>query len=766
MPLSNEPKKLEGEETTLKIYRGYLTKFLMQKGCTWGLGLFASEDNDKSQIRIKGHITNMKTRVLYEIRGHMETHNKYGTTFEVESYAVADTLTQKAAIRYLSGATFPGIGRKTAEMIVDYYQDDTIRKIKRHPESLREVPNLPPHLAEIIIGRLKQSPLEDLRQTFFENNLSVPLLEKITDLTNDSEEIRELFVNDFYSFARNNNLKPIAKIDEIALFFGEDKNSPNRIGHWAEAVALQTIFNSGHTYLDLDTLKKALQKRLNIYDEIIIRDGLMYAKKNRLLYFEKGKIYPRESWEDEETISQGLADLLQPTLKLTAVSKTRFNQVLKKVELELGKILNINNFHFDDGQIEALRMFLKEPVLIVSGGPGTGKSTLIYGFILLYRYLFNHPPVGVATPTGRASARLKDIVEGLNPSTIHKLLEANENGTFGFNEDRPLNFEFMVLDEMSMVDNHVFAQFLKAKGPLKKLVLIGDFNQLPPVNYGNLFAELATNKNFAFIKLKTIHRQQKGNGIIDLASHIENGTLESLDWHNLGNVETYFDQSSQDNYKTLQLDYQLHLNNIEKFANAYQIITPFYAGSLGIENLNNFIQASFNPALVDKKTTKSKTYHRGFYTYALNDKVMCLKNNSEQDLTNGEIGTIQDLSFLDQKLHQASVKFGDHKLVNLTPDQFDDLALGYACSVHKTQGSEYQRVVLILESSSRNFFLNRKLIYTAITRAKEELLIIGDEKVLLEACKREPKPRFSTLGVKIEEKLQKKQQSKNNKEEE
>lgn len=728
-----------------KIYRGYLTKFLIQKG-DWGLALFINEENTKSQIKIKGRITEMKPKLLYEIKGKKETHARYGVSIEVETYFQADSLTQKAAIKYLSGATFPGIGRKTAEMIAEFYQEDTIRKIKQRPESLYEITALPSHLARIIIERLKTNPLEDLRQSFYENNLSIVILDKILELTDDFEEIQSLFRNDFYSFARKNHFKPFAKIDEIALFFGESATSSSRVGHWAEAISLQLAFSSGNTFIGLEKLKPQLMKKLEIRDESTIMSGLIYAKTNQLLYFDNGKIYPSESWEDEEAIATGLVSLLQKNQ--LSISKARFETTLKKVETELGIILKKEDFHFDSSQVEALKTFLKAPVLLVSGGPGTGKSTLIYGFVLLYRYLFNQPSIGVATPTGRASARLKDVVEDLNPSTIHKLLEANEDGTFAIDIERPLNYELMIVDEMSMVDNHVFAQLIKAKGPLRKIVLVGDLNQLPPVNYGNLFNDLATNENFTFVELNQIHRQKNGNGIIDLASHIQQKTIQNLDWKTLTNVETYFNQNAQDNYKTLQLDYGANLNKITNSHNSYQIIAPFYAGPLGVENINNFVQESFN-----NDENSPKRYHRGLYKYGLNDKVMCLKNNSELDLTNGETGIIKELKFLNQKLDQATIQFNEEKTVVFNADQFDDLALSYACSVHKTQGSEYQRVVLILENNPRNFFLNRKLIYTAVTRAKEELLIIGDEKSFLEACLREPNSRLSTLSDKIRAKI-------------
>lgn len=731
-------------EINSKIYRGYLTRFLLKKDTGWGLALFADEQNQKLQIKIKGQIGSMQPKVLYEIQGVNEKHQKFGTSVNVENYKLAEINSPDATIKYLASPFFPGIGQKAATLIVNHYQTEVLKKIKNDPETLFLVAGLSRKQATIVLEKLTKVQEDDLTELFYENNLSLEIYHQVQKLKSPNDTIRAVLENEFLAFARTFNLYPFEQADKIALHFGLEPTSNERIAFWAEKIALRIAFASGDTYTTLNNLKTQLKKTLQISDQKLIQAGLLYAKEHQLLYFVNQKIYSAEAWEDEQTIVTGLKDL--KTKKENSRLPNQFSQALKIVEKQVSQILKVSNFAYDQDQVEALKTFLKSPVTLITGGPGTGKTTLITGLILLYQHYFSQNRIGIAAPTGRAAARLKESLINQRCVTIHKMLEADDKGNFAMNEKFPLNFDLLILDETSMVENHLFAQLIKAKGPkLKKIVLVGDCNQLPPIGYGQIFDDLIQSQSFAFCQLQKIHRQAKGNGVIDLALAIQNNQVNKINWEKLNHVEAYFDQNLQNSYQMLKLDYALNQKAIAKSPFNYQVITPFYAGELGIESLNSFIQTTFN----DQIKTKKMIYDRGRYRYAVGDKIMNLKNNADLDLTNGEMGIIKELKLLDAKTVQAIAEFSGEKNIVLDNALFNDVALGYACSVHKTQGSEYQNVVFVLESSTNNFFLNKRLIYTAVTRAKANLLIIGDYELFCQASAREAKPRKTTIQEKL-----------------
>lgn len=237
------------------------------------------------------------------------------------------------------------------------------------------------------------------------------------------------------------------------------------------------------------------------------------------------KIYSNESWNDENDIVAGIASLNKPSPQ---VSPKKIAELLAKTEAEVRKLLKITTFKFDQGQRECLEKLITNPLLVISGGPGSGKSTLIVGLAILFRFLEPQAKINLTTPTGRASIRLKSVVPDFDPMTLHRLLEFDEN-EFHRNATNPLEAKLVIIDEMSMVDNHLFASFLRAAHNLDKLVLVGDINQLPPVNYGDIFHDLISSGAFATCHLVNNHRQNRASGIIRLAEAIQNNSLHDID---------------------------------------------------------------------------------------------------------------------------------------------------------------------------------------------------------------------------------------------
>lgn len=724
-------------------YQGFIKKFLLKKDNGWSMALFTDTNKNGMNIKIIGNISEMKVRINYDIFGTIEKNAKYGISFKVQSYKQLEMKDPKKIISFLSSSIFPGIGVKTASTIVDFLGENTLFSINSNPDSLYQVPDLDPLKAKMIIMKLKENSESDLRRVFLENELSISVYEEIYQLTQNEDEILELLKNDFHGWSRINKIGSFEKNDKIALYFGLDPLCKERIAYWAEYLCLKLHFNNGYTFTNLESLIKEINKLFNISHSDIVQ-GLLWAKKMELLYFHDQKIYSQESWEDEEIIVKSLEKLLKtPKLK---IDEEQFNQAIGLSEKKMSQTLNVDNFQYSKQQKDAIKKVMNEPIVLITGGPGTGKSTLVSGIIHVYQEIFKINSIGIATPTGRAAARLKEILpKNNNPITIHKMLEANDKNSFAINENNPLTYDLIILDEMSMVDNHLFSQLMRGKGQLKKIVLVGDSEQLPPVDYGNIFEDLLTSKIFAKEKLEHIYRQGKENGIIQLAHNIQNDLIDDISWAQLNNVKTLFNEDLTNVLQTIEVDYGNNLDKIHKSPLFYQLIAPMYNGNLGIEQLNNFIQNKFN-----NNYQENKSINRiGRYNYTLNDKIMCLKNNTTLDLTNGEIGVIRKIKKNNNFIH-VEAEFSNDKIIELDKNiLLNDIALGYACSVHKTQGSEYERVVLVLDNTSNNFFLNKRIIYTAITRAKSELLIISDKQTLIKALKKQAPIRLSTIKSKL-----------------
>ncbi|ATZ18729.1 exodeoxyribonuclease V subunit alpha [Williamsoniiplasma somnilux] len=731
-------------ETT--ILRGYISRFLTSNTNGWGLAIFVNENNSKAQIKIKGSISLMKAKVLYEINGKYEEHPKYGKSFAVTTFKQAEANSKNQVIKFLSSPIFPGVGEKKAELIVNHFGDQAITQIKNDFDALYEVPGLDKAIARVIIDALKEMQYsERLISEFFEHNLKVDILNQVKKYTEDDDETEHIFKNNFLKFARDKNIFPFEEADRVAVHFGLDLNSPERIGHWAAKIVLDLCMQTGNTYTDKRNLDAKVVKDLKIYDSELVLAGYKYAKENQLLFFVDGKIYCAEAWSDEQLIAQKVCDIKNKIHKLP--SKINLENIIDEIQREIGYEIGKTDFKYDSIQRQALIEFANSNFLILTGGPGTGKTTVIKGMAKLFTKIFNSNNIGIAAPTGRAAARVRESWSELSATTIHKMLEADISNNYLVNEKNPLKFDLLILDECSMIENHLFAQFIKAIGRCKKLVLVGDVNQLPSVGYGNVFEDLIDVNLFSTVKLTNIYRQAQGNGIIELAHAIQNNSLANLDLNNLNNVENFFDQDSEVSLHLLKKDFETNLDSINQNPFNYQIISPMYAGQLGVENLNSEIQVEFNSNIFDK----DKVYDRGRHRYTIGDKIMFLKNDSEMDLTNGESGIIEEIILNKNTLDHALVNFGQDKRISLKTANFEDVSLSYACSVHKTQGSEYKHVVFAIEDNGKSFFLNKKLIYTAITRAKDKLVLIGDKNLFIKAAAREAIPRKTTLKERLKE---------------
>ncbi|QGS51907.1 SF1B family DNA helicase RecD2 [Spiroplasma tabanidicola] len=724
--------------------KGKIKSFIFNNE-SFGIAVFTLMDNDTRSIVIKGEITSMRLNVFYCLNGETVIDRKTNkTVFEVKSLKQIKITSKELVIKYLCSPLFPTVGKKLASNIYEHFGDDTFNKILSNPEEIKNVKDIKDSQVLIILETLKENFEENkVLEIFEEHNLKLEFYTRVEKFCKSKEEIKNTFENNFFEFAENNFLIPFKEVDRVALAFGLEENSSERISWWAKHLANELLMKTGNTYLELSIIKKELQKVFFNINYEIFDEKLIYAKKNKLLIFENKKVYTKESYNDEVVISKSLLEI-ENKIKIT--KKTNLEDYLKEVESFVETSLNIKNFKYNQEQKLALENFLNNNVSIVTGGPGTGKTTVIIGLVKLYELVYKKNDFAIVAPTGRAASRINEV-SNYEATTIHRLLKYTGNNTFEYNDLNKLDRGMLIIDESSMIDNHLFASIFLGLENLNKIVLVGDIDQLPSVSYGNAFEDIIKSNCFSLTKLITNNRQiitGERNSIIDLANCIKNNNIELFDFDNTNNIDFIFENDA--NY-ALEKIKDTYLNNrpidFEEEILNLQIVAPMYKNNLGIDRINNFIQSIVN-------VNKKNIYKRGEVEYKANDKIMYTENDSYLKVFNGDVGYIQEIILENKKFKIAKTYF-NKELKELNSSQFGKVKLNYACSIHKTQGSEYDKVILVLDNTNQysSFLINKKMIYTAITRAKKHLFIIGDKKLFINSCKKEMKERLTTLKDRI-----------------
>ncbi|MDP4040135.1 SF1B family DNA helicase RecD2 [Mycoplasma mycoides] len=724
-------------EEQIKI-RGYLSKFLY-KSDSWALAIFTSENNPNKTIKIKGEISDLKPKILYELIGKQTSHIKYGTSFEVSSFTLASINTEQQIINFLKSDVFPGIGNLTASKIAKLYSKNFIKEILNNKEQFFQIKDISKDKLELIYNKIKQINEQNfLRIEFINHNLNLKILDKLKKFTDDENEIKQILTNNWFEFSFKHELGLMQDIDKIFLNFNNnDINNLTRISYWHLYACSEILFNLGDSYTYKNYLFKKVSDLIKINDLDLLNNALDYAIKNELLVLKNEKIYTYESFNDELVISEVLVN---NHLKTNDIDDDLLTSYINQIQLNT----QIKDFKYDKDQVLALKNFIKHKISIITGGPGTGKTTIIKAIVELFKKVYHSSNYAICTPTGRAAAKIRENFIESNATTIHKLLGYEKDNKFSVNKYHPLDYDLLILDECSMIDARLFSQFLSSINNAKKIVLIGDVDQLASVGYGNVFYDIINSKIICTTNLINIHRQSFNNGIIDLAYMIKNDNLDLNKLQNLDNVEFFFNKDKQACLEYLKTVYSKTIKQTKNI----QVISPVYADILGIENLNSFIQYNFNQNILDT----NNVYDRLRFRYAVNDKVMYLKNDSELNLSNGDIGYICQINKNNNKFNSAIINFNNN-LFEFTSEQFDEINLSYCCSVHKTQGSEYDQVILVLQDTLFSSFLNKKLLYTAITRAKKQLVVIGDFDLFIKASKKNARIRKTTLIEHILDKL-------------
>lgn len=713
---------------------GIITNYIYKADDSlYKIASFTTSDNEK--LTIVGYFPLLEENLSYKFTGEYRIHKTYGKELFVESYSKGETNSLDGLVLYLSSEKFKGIGLKTATKIVQKLGSDCINKIVDDKEVLKGL--VPVKQADMIYDILKDNfKSEEVFAKLFSYGLSskmvYKLFEKYSILASDKvieNPYRLIYEVDGFGFRKSDNL---------ALNIGFKETDSIRIKE-AILYTLDAICNqNGFTFLTEDQLINSsvnvLNKNVNVFiDDSLVKTNLESLKNEGKIIFDSGNYFNKRLYDSEVKTSDRIKLMLAKEKSDVLFDK----QKIKNIVLNLEETLNIK---YTDLQKEAIVRSLSSKLSIITGGPGTGKTTVIKGIINTYAHLVNASvtsdtvsfDIKLLAPTGRAAKRMSEAT-GLKATTIHKGLGYNYDGGFTLNEYNPMFVKLLIIDEASMIDIELAANLFKAIPLSCQVIFVGDENQLPSVGPGAFLHDIIASNTFQITRLKEVMRQEALSNIIKLSKDV---LYEHLDFNMFKeHKEVFYYPSDSTNVSNVLIKIMdAFVNKGGDINKDIQVLIPMYAGVAGIDVINNIIQERYNKS--------PKVLVRGDKLFKVNDKVLQLKNDQKYEIMNGDIGTIIDI-INDNDKSYLLIEF-DERVISYDVKDLDNLCLAYAISVHKSQGSEYKNVIMPIVKSYQ-VMLKKKILYTAITRAKEKLIIIGDYSVLLNAVKNKDSNRQTTL---------------------
>ncbi|WP_203663229.1 ATP-dependent RecD-like DNA helicase [Lacticaseibacillus sp. 53-4] len=676
------------------------------------------------EITVTGNFGDIKEDETYTFVGKVVNHPRYGLQFAADNYQVDKPTSKQGLINYLASDRFPGIGSITAKKIVDALGTGAIDKILKDENVLKPLG----------LNAEKRATLVDNLQLNLGMEQVIIGLNDFGFTSNMAAKIYQKYKTDALDVIKDNPYQLIADIDGIGFKRADaiaanlhiEPDSQIRLGGAVLAELQRLTDGEGDTYVALPVLVNSalgvLESARNVQiDANQVGKAILALTEKGELYADGQRIFPKRLYDAEGEIATRLATLKEPVKD--PPSDKAAAKVIKTVEKEAG-------IHYDETQTAAIKQALQNEIFLLTGGPGTGKTTVVNGIVRAYAELNglsldintykDEPfPLMLAAPTGRAAKRIMETT-GLPASTIHRLLglaiDAQEY------EPKDLPDGLLVVDEMSMVDTYLFRTLLAALHPGIKVILVGDKDQLPSVGPGQVFADLLRSRTLPAMELRHIHRQDEDSSIIPLAHAINAGRLPA-DWQ----------QSKKDRSFILCPPEQLARvvgQVVGKAATQFdkadvQVLAPMYRGPAGIDQLNPLIQDILNP----KKSNRTKEVEFGPVKYRIGDKVLQLVNNPDANVFNGELGIITGITAAkeaESKTDELTIDFDGNELQYQRSD-WSKITLAYATSIHKAQGSEFPVVILPLTLNARRM-LRRNLLYTAVTRARDFLILMGDAR--------------------------------------
>ena len=685
-----------------------------------------------------------------ELKGEYTVHPSYGPQFQVESYAIKAPQDIVSIERYLGSGAIKGVGAALAARIVRRFKEDTFRIIEEEPERLAEIKGISERKAQEIAEQTEEK--RELRQAMiFLQNYGISLTLAV--------KIYQTYQLDMYRIIQENPYKLAEDVtgvgfkiaDEIAHKVGIHMDSDFRIRSGILYV-LQQASLEGHTYLPKELLTRRACELLEV-DADAIEKHYMDMTIDRKLVMKQTEdqvqIYASTFYYMELNVAVMLREL-----------NVKYDFSETAVEQRIRKIEELSDLKLDEMQHIAVVEAVRSGLLVITGGPGTGKTTTINTIIQFFES--EGMDISLAAPTGRAAKRMSETT-GYEAKTIHRLLEISggmdEHAGFERNEQNPLETDVLIIDEMSMVDITLIHNLLKAVVAGTRVILVGDVNQLPSVGPGCVLKDIIDSHACNVVRLNRIFRQASESDIIVNAHKINRGEPVILD----NKSRDFFFLKRYDANVIISICIQLIQHKLPKYVNAepfdIQVLTPMRKGVLGVEHLNEILQRYLNPPAEDKAERQTA---RGMFREG--DKVMQVKNNYQIEwevrsrynipiekglgVFNGDMGLVREINTFSETL---TVEYEERRMVEYPFKELDQLELAYAITIHKSQGSEYPAVIIPLLTGPR-MLMNRNLLYTAVTRARKCVTLVGDEKAFynMEANVNEQK-RYSGLRDRLEE---------------
>ncbi|BFJ02136.1 ATP-dependent RecD-like DNA helicase [Priestia sp. Y58] len=713
------------------------------------------EIEDKETV-VTGYFPKLNEDEVYTFYGDFKEHPKFGLQFHVEQFKKELPQSRQGVVQYLSSDLFHGIGKKTAENIVDALGERAIFRILQNESVLKEVPRLSADKAEALVTQLREHQgLEEVMVKLTDLGFGPQLSMKIFQAY--KQEALEIVQNNPYQLVEDIQGIGFSRADELGKRLGMATNHPDRLRAGILYVIEQECNQMGHVYVTADQLygktaellRKSRHENLSEMDLTREVDALKADKK---LIIQDEKIYFPPLFYAEK----GLVKAIQKIM-----AQTQYEEQFPESEflLALGELEERLDVQYAPSQRKGIQTALMSPMLLLTGGPGTGKTTVIKGIVELYAELHGcslNPgdykkdeafPVLLVAPTGRAAKRMSEAT-GLPAVTIHRLLKWNGQEGFDHNEENPIDGKLLIVDEVSMVDLWLAHQLFKSLPANLQVILVGDEDQLPSVGPGQVLKDLLSSEVIPTVRLTDVYRQAEGSSIIDLAHEIKKGKLPE-------------DLSRQQGDRSFIRCQGPHITNVVQqvcgnalkkgyTAKDIQVLAPMYKGPAGIDKLNEVLQELFNPASEQRRELK-----HGDITYRVGDKVLQLVNQPDSNVFNGDMGEIVSVFFAKENTEKQDMLVISYEgnEVTYTKQDFNQITHAYCCSIHKSQGSEFPIVVLpIVKSYYR--MLRRNLLYTAVTRSKQFLILCGeDEAFQLGVSRNEDSVRQTNLQPLLRESL-------------
>lgn len=733
----------------METITGYVDHIVYRNGEN-GYTVFSLE-NENGEVTCVGNFNYINEGELLELEGEYVNHNIYGTQLRVSSHRVKEPEDLVSIERYLGSGAVKGVGAALAARIVRRFKEDTFRIIEEEPERLAEIKGISERKAREIAIQVEEKKEMRKAMLFLQKyGISTTLGVKIYEYY--GAKLYQVLEENPYQLADNIDGVGFKTADEIAARIGIHADSDFRIRSGLFYV-LQQAVGEGHIYLPQDVLARRAMQILGVeisevekyvMDLCIDRKTVMKEENGEI------RIYPAHYYYLELNTAKMLHDLdIDCEMPEDMIEKR-----LKKVE-EKEKIT------LDALQHQAVIEAIKHGLLVLTGGPGTGKTTTINTMIQFFES--EGMDILLAAPTGRAAKRMTEAT-GYEAQTIHRLLEVSgnpeeEGNVNGFlrNRENPLETDVIIIDEMSMVDLPLMHALLSAVVAGTRLILVGDVNQLPSVGAGSVLKDIIASGRFPVVTLTRIFRQAGESDIVVNAHKINAGEPVVPD----NKSRDFFFLRRQDADTVIRVILTLIQKKLPKYVNApqneIQVMTPTRKGLLGVERLNLILQKYLNPAERGKEETEV-----GGRVFRVGDKVMQIKNNYQlewevktkyglvvdqgQGIFNGDMGIVIEINTYDETLE---VEYDEHRKVKYPFEMAEELELAYAITVHKSQGSEYPAVIIPLLQGPRLLY-NRNLLYTAVTRAKKCLTIVGSEQVFQEMIRNKSEQnRYTSLAERI-----------------